>query len=63
MYDAEQLAETILDRGELPNLGLSWPVDQPYQWEAAIILDRKDVNHEKRGGVSVPLSLFPLSDL
>lgn len=62
MYDAEQLAETILDsiqktlqKGfvlepgdpdtlgiwyytegtqplELPNLGLSWPIDQPYQW-------------------------------
>lgn len=67
MYDAEQLAETILDsiqktlqKGfvlepgdpdtldiwyytagdqplKLPNLGLSWPVDQPYQWESAII--------------------------
>ena len=22
---------------KLPNLGLSWPVDQPYQWESAII--------------------------
>ena len=67
MYDAEQLAETILDsiqktlqKGfvlepgdpdtldiwyyaegdqplELPSLGLSWPIDQPYQWESAII--------------------------
>lgn len=67
MYDAEQLAETILDSIQktlqksfvlepgdpdmldiwyytagdqplkLPNLGLSWPVDQPYQWESAII--------------------------
>lgn len=65
MYDAEQLAETILDsiqktlqKGfvlepgdpdmldiwyygegtqplELPNLGLSWPIDQPYQWAGA----------------------------
>lgn len=65
MYDAEQLAETILDsiqktlqKGfvlepgnpdeldiwyyiegekplELPALGLSWPVDQPYQWAGA----------------------------
>lgn len=65
MYDAEQLAETILDsiqktlqegftleggdpdaldiwyfmEGdqplELPALGLSWPIDQPYQWEGA----------------------------
>ena len=65
MYDAEQLAETILDsiqktlqngfvlepgdpenldiwyymKGEqpleLPALGLSWPIDQPYQWEGA----------------------------
>lgn len=65
MYDAEQLAETILDsiqktlqegftleggdpdaldiwyymEGErpleLPALGLSWPMDQPYQWEGA----------------------------
>lgn len=65
MYDAEQLAETILDsiqktlqKGfvlepgdpdaldiwyymegeqplELPNLGLSWPIDQPYQWTGA----------------------------
>lgn len=67
MYDATQLAETILDsiqktlqmgftgeggdpdaldiyyyaEGEkpleLPNLGISWPLDQPYQWESAII--------------------------
>ena len=65
MYDAEQLAETILDsiqktlqegftgeggdpdaldiwycmEGEqpleLPDLGLSWPIDQPYQWAGA----------------------------
>ena len=65
MYDAEQLAETILDsiqktlqKGfvlepgdpdtldvwyymegekplELPDLGLSWPIDQPYQWADA----------------------------
>ena len=65
MYDAEQLAETILDsiqktlqegftgeggdpdaldiwyymEGdrplELPILGLSWPIDQPYQWAGA----------------------------
>lgn len=65
MYDAGQLAETILDsiqktlqKGfvlepgdpdtldiwyfmegakplELPSLGLSWPIDQPYQWEGA----------------------------
>lgn len=65
MYDAEQLAETILDsiqktlqKGfvlepgdpdsldiwyymereqplELPSLGLSWPIDQPYQWAGA----------------------------
>ena len=65
MYDAEQLAETILDsiqktlqegftgeggdpdaldiwycmEGEqpleLPALGLSWPIDQPYQWAGA----------------------------
>ena len=65
MYDAEQLAETILDsiqktlqegftgeggdpdaldiwycmEGEqpleLPALGLSWPIDQPYQWVGA----------------------------
>ena len=65
VYDAEQLAETILDsiqktlqegftleggdpdaldiwyymEGEqpleLPALGLSWPIDQPYQWEGA----------------------------
>ncbi len=65
MYDAGQLAETILDsiqktlqegftleggdpdaldiwyymEGEqpleLPALGLSWPIDQPYQWESA----------------------------
>lgn len=64
MYDAEQLAETILDsiqktlqegftgeggdpdtldiwyymEGEqpleLPNIGRSWPIDQPYQWAA-----------------------------
>lgn len=65
MYDAEQLAETILDsiqktlqegftvRGlgdpdaldiwyyiegekplELPDIGRSWPIDQPYQWAA-----------------------------
>lgn len=66
MYDAGQLAETILDsiqktlqKGfvlapgdpdaldiwyfmegekllELPALGLSWPIDQPYQWESAV---------------------------
>lgn len=66
MYDAGQLAETILDsiqktlqegftleggdpdtldiwyfmEGEqpleLPDLGLSWPIDQPYQWGSAI---------------------------
>ena len=66
MYDAEQLAETILDsiqrtlqKGfvlepgdpdnldiwyysegdeplELPNLGLSWAIDQPYQWASAV---------------------------
>lgn len=65
MYDAEQLAETILDsiqktlqmgftgKGgdpdaldiyyymegelplELPNLGLSWPLDEPYSWKSS----------------------------
>ena len=51
MYDVGQLAETILDSiqktlqegftGEggdpdaLPILGLSWPIDQPYQWAGA----------------------------
>ena len=67
MYDAEQLAETILDsiqktlqKGfvlepgdpdtldiwyytegeqplELPDLGMSWSMDQPYQWADAVI--------------------------